>query len=308
MTFVLSKLIKSAIATSAAGLIVSANMMAPSQALSLVAPPGWQVSGEGTDVKAYYCQNNSCAGLELICTGYGVPAIMRATGLARSVHLPGGTELTIEVDNVPYSFATTMGFVEGNGIVPQFQLKGSEPIVEALSSGHEARLTMNEREAFISLEGSRKALQTFGRECGWDGFQSFPSVHEQRAANLAQAASLPNGSRLSPYQYGTPTEQVLQCADYPPLNGQVVRLNQQFANSGDVMIQFPDFEDGSRSFSPPLMSSMTPFGDTFTDREALQGGYVSDWEIVINELGDGSTVWDMMVPDYGSISCQTRRL
>lgn len=274
------------------------------RALSIVGPSGWDVQGDGTTAVVEYCESFDCRSLRIACVGYGVPALAYATGLAMQRPMPTDGGLTVTVDGVPYFVQTTRGFLDEFGIVPQFQISPGDPLVRALSSGYEATLVMGERIFVVPLDGSREAIETFGRECGWDGYQGFASIEERAAAERTQIA-LAGGPRLSLYRPERPSRLVLSCVDYPPLDGRQISVDRREADAGRVTVQFPPFRDRERSFQPPAMSALTQFGDTLTDRDAILGGYGSDWELRVEDMPDG-TAWTMMVPDYGEFTCITQ--
>lgn len=129
----------------------------------------WSASGAGENVSATDC--TSCdedVGMLIQCRGAGKPAdvsvpwvsIDRGPRGARSV-------VVITIDKVTFKRNARTAYSGLVGYHPTFKLTPDDPLIPAMQSGYSMTVAYLGAQNEIGLTGSRAALDTFRRRCGW---------------------------------------------------------------------------------------------------------------------------------------------
>ena len=103
------------------------------------------------------------------CKGASEPAVVTVHWAA----LENGREdevlpIVLSVDGSAFEHQATTILYGQIGYTPEFKISAGDPLVEALQAGSSVRISFGGDTTTIGLGGSRKALDRFKAQCGWE--------------------------------------------------------------------------------------------------------------------------------------------
>ena len=137
----------------------------------------WTSHNAGAEVTVTDCRNDceEDIGIILMCQGYGQPALVSVPWAAVERGQPGAvSDLSVIVDRQAFAYRARLGEYGLVGHVPSFAIMPGDPLIEALQAGARAEIVFGGGSTSLSLRGSRRALDTFKAECGWNSVAAAP--------------------------------------------------------------------------------------------------------------------------------------
>lgn len=136
----------------------------------------WISEGLRGDIVARDCAGcDEDIGIMIACQGEGGPALISVPFAASNERPDDGSRITFRLDRDEFTYEATIDEQGAVGFVPQFGVRPNDPLIGALQSAREARVTFEGRETRIGLRGSGSALEIFKAHCAWTGIPFDPS-------------------------------------------------------------------------------------------------------------------------------------
>ncbi len=141
----------------------------------------WAASGDGKEIVVADCRDcGDDIGMMVVCRGADQPAeVIIHWGAVEKGQEGAVLPILLDIDGQAFKRQATTQYFGQIGYTPQFQMDRVDPLIAALQSGHNVRVTFSGQTTEISLRGSHRALGIFKSHCGWNRSAIPPDDGEQ---------------------------------------------------------------------------------------------------------------------------------